>query len=185
MSKIPSIKARGFFIFAAHSKETYMASIRILIVCLGNICRSPMAEGILKEKAKSKGLDVFIDSAGTSSEHSREHPDPRAIKTAKKFGVDISRLRARQFSQKDFDSFDRIFVMDSSNYSDVVSLARDKKDIDKVELFLESAGNTRIIDVPDPWFGGMEGFDDVFTMLNDASEKLADSILKELASEKK
>src|SRR5260221_14302161 len=104
-----------------------MASIRILMVCLGNICRSPLAEGILREKVKGKGLDVEIDSAGTGDYHIGEHPDVRAIKIARKYGVDISQLFARQFSSGDFDSFDKIYVMDRSNFEDVISLARNKE----------------------------------------------------------
>src|SRR4051812_28107837 len=113
-----------------------MASIRILMVCLGNICRSPLAEGILRAKIKEKGIDVFVDSAGTGSWHVGEKPDERAIKTAKKYGVDISKLCARQFTPRDFDAFDRIYVMDRSNLEDVLSLARNRKDEEKVALFL-------------------------------------------------
>ncbi len=156
-----------------------MADIRILMVCLGNICRSPMADGILREKLKSKGINAFIDSAGTGAYHIGEHPDQRAVKTAKKYGIDISQLCARQFSVKDFDTFDLIYVMDSSNFDDVLSLARNKNDEEKVKLFLKTAGNTNM-DVPDPWYGGMNDFDSVFNLLNDASEKIASLLLKDI-----
>src|SRR5207253_406313 len=99
---------------------------KILFVCLGNICRSPLAEGILRDKLKSRNVEVEIDSAGTASYHVGEPPDERAIKIAKKYGVDISKLRGRQFSAKDFDDFDLIYVMDNSNYTDVIALAKSK-----------------------------------------------------------
>ena len=112
--------------------------MKVLMVCLGNICRSPIAEGILKHKIIEKNLTDFIhvDSAGTINMHQGENPDTRAVTTAKKFGVDISKLVARQFIIKDFDDFDRIYVMDTSNLRDVLSLARDDKDRTKVELLL-------------------------------------------------
>ncbi len=156
--------------------------MRILVVCLGNICRSPIAEGVLREKLKSKGIDMHIDSAGTGAYHVGEAPDHRAIKTAKKFGVDISQLRARQFSKNDFDEFDLIYVMDSANLSDVVSLARNKNDVAKVRLFLEAAGNKDNTNVPDPWYGGMEEFENVFYMLNEAADKIAGILSKETSS---
>jgi protein-tyrosine phosphatase len=159
-----------------------MVNKRILMVCIGNICRSPLAEGILREKLRSRKSDILIDSAGTGSYHIGEHPDARAIKIAKKYGIDISQLRARQFSSKDFDKFDLIYVMDRFNQEDVISLARNKNDENKVYLFLEASGNKEITDVPDPWYGDMDDFDKVFKLLNDACEKLADSILKEIAS---
>src|SRR6195952_4589688 len=108
--------------------------MRILVVCLGNICRSPMAEGVLRQKLKEKGMDIYLDSAGTGAYHIGEHPDERAIKTARKNGVDISQLCARQFHQSDFDEFDRIYAMDSSNFKDMVSLARSKEDVTKVRM---------------------------------------------------
>ncbi len=154
--------------------------MRILIVCLGNICRSPLAEGILKEKIKNKGLNVVINSAGTGSYHIGEHPDKRAIQIAKRYGIDISQLRARQFSANDFDAFDRIYVMDNSNLEDVISQARNSNDKNKVKLFLEAARYAGIKDVPDPWYGGMNEFEQVFNLLNEASGKIADSILKEV-----
>ena len=155
------------------------------MVCLGNICRSPMAEGILREKTRIKGLNILIDSAGTGAYHIGEHPDSRAIKTAKKYGVDISQLHARKFNPNDFDSFDTIYVMDSSNLEDVRALARNKDDENKVELLLRAAGNDENNDVPDPWYGGMDSFDRVFKMLSNACEIIADSLLKESISSEK
>lgn len=147
------------------------------MVCLGNICRSPMAEGILKSKAQNQGLKISVDSAGTGGWHSGENPDRRAIHTAKKFGVDISKQVARKFSQKDFDDFDFIFVMDYSNYRDVIKLARNEKDSGKVKLLLDldEPGSNR--EVPDPWYGGDDGFTEVFKMM----DKACDSFIKSLS----
>jgi protein-tyrosine phosphatase len=138
------------------------------MVCLGNICRSPMAEGILRSKIEARGLKVTVDSAGTGAWHAGEPPDRRAIHTAKKFGVDISKLTARRFSPKDFDDFDFIYVMDRSNLRDVLAVARSQEDIEKVKLLLDPEG-----EVPDPWYGGEEGFTDVFKMMDKAIDALA------------
>lgn len=140
------------------------------MVCLGNICRSPMAEGILRDLAKKKNIDIDIDSAGTGNYHVGEAPDPRSISTARQFGIDISQLRARQFTEKDFDNFDIIYVMDHSNKADVLKLARSSEDEKKVQLFLDLLKNNKSKDVPDPWFGDLDGFKDVFHLLYAASE---------------
>ena len=126
------------------------------MVCLGNICRSPMAEGILRDLAKKKNIDIDIDSAGTGNYHVGEAPDPRSISTARQFGIDISQLRARQFTEKDFDNFDIIYVMDHSNKADVLKLARSSEDEKKVQLFLDLLKNNKSKDVPDPWFGDLQ-----------------------------
>ncbi len=138
---------------------------KVLMVCLGNICRSPMAEGILRSKVKELKLNIEVDSAGTANFHVGESPDLRAIKTAKIFGVDISDLRGRQFVQSDYDKFDFIFVMDESNKTNVLKLARNEVDKKKVKLFLDLTPELDFKDVPDPWFGGDEGFVEVFEML--------------------
>lgn len=144
--------------------------IKVLMVCLGNICRSPMAEGILREKVKDRDLEIEIDSAGTGNYHVGEAPDPRSIATTASFGIDISDLRARQFKVSDFDNFDHILVMDESNKANVLKLARNLADESKVKLMLDYASEKNLIEVPDPWFGGEDGFYDVYHMLNDACE---------------
>ena len=141
--------------------------MKILMVCLGNICRSPMAEGILRKKIEEAGLSYTIDSAGTGAWHAGEHPDRRAVMTAKKFGVDISKLIARKFTAKDFEKFDRIYVMDLANLRDVLSLARTETDRKKVQLLLDNN-----LEVPDPWYGGDEGFTEVFNMMDKACDTL-------------
>ena len=152
------------------------------MVCLGNICRSPMAEGILHKKAVDSKLDITIDSAGTGHWHVGENPDHRAIETARKFGVDISKLIARQFSESDFDDFDRIYVMDHSNYSDVIDYVRSEDDKLKVSLLLnaDQPGSNR--DVPDPYFGRVDGFDTVFIMMDKACEAIIADITKSVTA---
>lgn len=151
---------------------------KILMVCLGNICRSPLAEGILRDKTNKLGTPVFIDSAGTSNYHTGEHPDKRTVSNALKNGIDISKLKARQFKVADFDEFDIIFVMDSSNYSNVIDLARNKNDIKKVELILNRVHPKSNMAVPDPYFGGEEGFQTVFELLDTACNTIALSLQK-------
>jgi protein-tyrosine phosphatase len=152
--------------------------MKLLVVCLGNICRSPMAEGILRKKITEKNLSFIVDSAGTANYHVGEPPDERAINTSKKFNVDISKLRGRQFTTKDFDTFDRIYAMDNSNYKNILRLARNENDKKKVRLFLPEDHHTR--DVPDPWYGGHQDFVSVFNLLDDAGEKLLLELLSDL-----
>lgn len=145
---------------------------RILFVCLGNICRSPMAEGIFRHKAEEFGLDVEFDSCGTGGWHVGEAPDARARQCAKSYGVDISKLRARQFSSEDFDRFDMIFAMDTSNYRDIVSLAKKEHHKSKVRLMLDEIYPDENRSVPDPYYGGAQGFDHVFDLLSQAAERV-------------
>ncbi len=150
--------------------------MRILMVCLGNICRSPMADGLLRKKVKEERLDVFVDSAGTSDYHIGEAPDQRMRETAKKSGCPIDELRARQFSVQDFYDFDIIYAMDSSNYTNILALARNEHDAAKVRLVLNELypGENRA--VPDPYFGGEQGFTDVFRMLDEATDVIINNL---------
>lgn len=150
--------------------------MKILMVCLGNICRSPMAEGILRQKVNERGLAVSVDSAGTGNYHIGEAPDHRAISTAAKYGVDISGLAARQFTVSDFDDFDRIFVMDQSNLRNVLALAGSETHRSKVTLLLDAVYPGEEMEVPDPWFGSLEGFDRCFEMLETACDKISERI---------
>lgn len=145
---------------------------RILVVCLGNICRSPLAEGVLLHLVDEHNLNLTIDSAGTSNYHINEAPDARTIANAKKHKIDLTPLRARQFTVNDFDNFDRIFVMDKSNYSNVLDLARHENDKLKVDLFLNILHPGQNQEVPDPYFGGEAGFEHVFNLVWNTSEKL-------------
>lgn len=144
------------------------------MVCLGNICRSPLAEGLLHQKVDSNQAEV--DSAGTASYHIGEAPDIRTIKSARKNGLNISNLVGRQFQVSDFDYFDRIYVMDHSNLQNVLSLARNDEDKAKVDLILNEikAGSNQ--DVPDPYYGGDEGFDQVYRLLDAATDNIAQKI---------
>ena len=103
--------------------------MKILMICLGNICRSPLAQGVLAHLAKDAGLDWEVDSAGTGNWHVGSPPDKRSVAVAKKYGIDISKQRCRQFHVGDFDVFDRIIVMDTQNLEDILSLARDQADL--------------------------------------------------------
>ncbi len=151
--------------------------MKILMVCLGNICRSPLAEGILKHKIKEKGLDWEIDSAGTGAWHIGEKPDTRSIEVAQKHGLDISDQRARKFTVKDFDNFDLIYVMDTSNYRDVIRQAEDRDEEDKVEMILNEVypGMNRV--VPDPYYK-RAGFEEVYELLDKACDKVLEKYNK-------
>lgn len=147
---------------------------KVLMVCLGNICRSPMAEGLLRDKVDLE--KVTVDSAGTGDYHIGNPPDERMIATAKNHNVDITNLQARQFTSEDFDRFDHIFVMDISNYQNVIKLARSAEDKEKVELILNRIKPGQDQEVPDPYHGGDEGFEHVYDLLNQST----DAIVKEL-----
>lgn len=144
---------------------------RILMVCLGNICRSPLAEGILKSKIDSQV--IFVDSAGTGGYHVGELPDKRSIAVAQKNGLDITGQRCRKFSVNDFDDFNLIYVMDNSNRRDVLSLARNDQDSAKVKMILNEIFPEENVDVPDPYYGGDFGFESVYDMLEKACEVIA------------
>jgi protein-tyrosine phosphatase len=147
---------------------------KILMVCLGNICRSPLAEGILKSKLFR--ANVVIDSAGTGSYHIGQKPDIRSIAVAKINGVDITDQRARKFLVEDFDAFDIIYVMDNENYRDVIEMARNEDDIVKVKMILNEVFPNENLDVPDPYLGGDFGFKNVYKMLDEACEIIAKKI---------
>lgn len=147
--------------------------MKILMVCLGNICRSPLAEGIMLKLIADNNLDISVDSAGTSNYHVGEQPDKRTINNAKKHGVDLSPLRARQFKASDFDQFDIIYVMDKSNRSNVLALAANEHHQQKVKLLLSEIDSNEIPEVPDPYFGGEQGFEDVFQLVYKACEVIS------------
>ncbi len=148
----------------------------ILMVCLGNICRSPLAEGILKSKVDA--TTYFIDSAGTGGFHIGSLPDKRSISIAKKNHLDITDQKCRQFTVADFDRFDYIYVMDNSNYQDVIDLARNDVDKSKVTLILDPIFPGENVDVPDPYYGGGQGFDTVYKMLDEACDLIANKLEK-------
>ena len=141
------------------------------MVCLGNICRSPLAEGILKKKIAEKKLDWSVDSAGTGSWHIGDLPDGRSIRTARKYGIDITDQRARQFKPADLDRFDLILAMDSSNYQDIVSNAFSDEQKEKVHLIMNFLNPGHNQNVPDPYWND-NGFEEVYHMLEKACEKI-------------
>ncbi|MFV8226633.1 low molecular weight protein-tyrosine-phosphatase [Christiangramia aquimixticola] len=149
---------------------------RVLMVCLGNICRSPLAEGLLK--SKTDPYEVFVDSAGTGSWHVGSEPDKRSIAIGRKNGLDITQQRGRQFSKKDFQDFDHIFVMDNSNFKDVIAMAETDEERQKVHLILDEIFPSENVDVPDPYHGGEQGFENVYMMLDEACERIAEKIRK-------
>jgi protein-tyrosine phosphatase len=151
-------------------------SIKILMVCLGNICRSPLAEGILDSKLPDGKFTV--DSAGTGSWHIGRQPDERSIAVAKKHKLDISRQKGRQFSTTDFDTFNYIYVMDSSNYKDVVRLANRQEHKAKVQLILDELFPNENVDVPDPYYGLENGFESVYKILDESCELIAKKLIE-------
>ena len=150
--------------------------MKILMVCLWNICRSPLAEGILSSKLNSNSF--FVDSSGTSAYHIGLQPDERSIAVAKNYGIDINKKRARQFQVTDFDIFDIIYVMDKNNFQDILSLARNNHDKQKVKMILNEIHPNKNKSVPDPYYGGEEGFENVFKMLDKACEIISKNIQK-------
>ncbi len=138
--------------------------MRILFVCLGNICRSPLAEGILRQQAAEAGVAITVDSAGTGGWHIGDAPDPRSIAVAARHGVDISGQRCRRVGPADFESFDLIFGMDRRNVEHLRALAPDTAQA-RIHLFLDYALGTAT-DVPDPYYDGADGFETVYRMLS-------------------
>lgn len=145
------------------------------MVCLGNICRSPLAHGLLREKTKNLA-HVSVESAGTAGYHIGEPPDTRMIKTARAKGISITDLKGQQFSVNDFDNFDVIYAMDQSNFNDILSLARNKKDQAKVRMILNEIKPGENQSVPDPYYGGDAGFEKVYELLNEATTSISKKI---------
>ncbi|MEQ8702476.1 MAG: low molecular weight protein-tyrosine-phosphatase [Phaeodactylibacter sp.] len=145
--------------------------MKILMVCLGNICRSPLAQGILEQKAAEKGLNWSVDSAGTGSWHIGESPDPRSVYTAGQHGLDISGQRARQFRRQDLQDFDLILAMDQSNYQEILRMAQSPEEEEKVRKILDFTSDATAGDVPDPYWDD-DGFEKVYQMLDKACDKI-------------
>ena len=146
--------------------------MKIIIVCLGNICRSPLAEGILSSKTSK--MKVTVDSAGTAGYHIGSKPDPRAIGIAKKNNIDISSFRARKFERSDFINFDKIYVMDKNNYYDIIDLEENKDQTSKVILITDVIDSDSF--VPDPYYGDLADFEKVFNLLEKICQKIANQI---------
>lgn len=146
---------------------------KLLFVCLGNICRSPLAEGIMLHLKEKHQLNLYIDSAGTANYHVGEAPDRRSIANAKKNGVDLSELRARQFHVSDFEEFDIIYAMDNNNLRNILAMTKRPEHAQKVKLFLSAVYPEKDLDVPDPYYGTEKDFEHVFQLVYAACEDLS------------
>jgi protein-tyrosine phosphatase len=149
--------------------------MKILMVCLGNICRSPLAEGILQDKINKIGLNWMVDSAGTAGHHVGEAPHHLSQKVSKQNGIDISHQQCRKFVREDIIRFDKIFVMDMNNYNDVEKICGADWNKTKVDLLLNLSYPNENKNVPDPWYGKEDGYHKVFKMINEACEKLIEN----------
>ncbi|HHJ40081.1 MAG: phosphotyrosine protein phosphatase [Methylothermaceae bacteria B42] len=155
--------------------------VKILFVCMGNICRSPMAEGVFQKLLEKHGLadQVLIDSAGTHAYHVGKSPDPRAVQTARARGIDLQNQQARQVSAGDFDEFDMVLVMDEQNY-DALTFICAKRHQGKLKYFLDFAPHLKTRNLPDPFYGGDIGFERVMDMIEDACEGLLNHIQSQM-----
>ncbi|MEO8771679.1 MAG: low molecular weight protein-tyrosine-phosphatase [Ferruginibacter sp.] len=149
--------------------------MKILMVCLGNICRSPLAEGILQDKARRAGLDWIVDSAGTNGFHTGEAPHPLSQKVARLHGIDISKQVSRKFIKADLDSYDKIYVMADDVLNEMKKILAGKPFDNKVDYFLNNLYPGKNMDVPDPWYGAEEGYHEVYSLI----EKACDAIIEE------
>lgn len=145
---------------------------KILFVCLGNICRSPLAEGIMLHLKEKHKLDLEVDSAGTASYHIGEAPDKRTIANAAKHGVDLTPLRARQFKVNDFDKFDWILAMDVNNLNAIKKMTNEQKHLQKVKLMLDFAQSSENAEVPDPYYGTEKDFELVYDLVDKACQSI-------------
>jgi protein-tyrosine phosphatase len=153
--------------------------MKILMVCLGNICRSPIAEGILRQKALDASLnDLIVDSCGFERYHLGDPPDERATKVCKNHNIDISELRQRLFKVNDFDIFDHIYVMDSNNYSDVQRMTRNADDLKKVDYILNTIYPNTNTAVPDPYYGSSKNFEEVYQLLDAACDEIIKEVIR-------
>ncbi len=146
------------------------------MVCLGNICRSPIADGLLRKKVKENNLNIFVDSAGTAAYHIGKTPDKRMCDTARQNGTNIDNLSARQFSTQDFDDFDIIYAMDESNRQNIVSLARNNFDRKKVRLILDELVSESNLSVPDPYYGTLADFNEVYELVDKVTSVIVTKI---------
>ena len=147
--------------------------MKILMVCLGNICRSPLAEGILQNKSFNAGLTWSIESAGTYSYHIGEPPHPLSQKVASMNGIDISNQRARKFSSVDFEVFDKIYALANDVLTDMKKIAGKNFNVSKVDLLMNELCPGKDLDVPDPWYGPEPGYHEVFKLI----DKICDQII--------
>lgn len=153
--------------------------MKVLMVCLGNICRSPIADGLLRKKVRELNLEIEVDSAGTSSHHKGEAPDARMTEVAKSMGTDISFLKSRPITQSDLDYFDVIYTMDRDNYWNVYDLCKTDEQKEKIIPILDLIFPEENKSVPDPYYGGREGFVNVYKMLDEATDVIIKNYIKD------
>jgi protein-tyrosine phosphatase len=159
-------------------QECIFAAMKLLMVCLGNICRSPLAEGIMKHRVRAAGLNWEVDSAGTGGYHVGEPPHVLSQKVSMCNGIDISTQQCRQFRKEDMDRFDRILVMDANNYREVKRISGNRWNRHKVSLLLDAVYPGENREVPDPWYGTEKDYHTVFKMIDEACEKLVTELAK-------
>ncbi|HLP22014.1 MAG TPA: low molecular weight protein-tyrosine-phosphatase [Chitinophagales bacterium] len=152
--------------------------MKILMVCLGNICRSPIAHGLLQHKVEKLGLDWEIDSAGTSDWHKGELPNENSIKVMGRYGIDINYQRSRPIERKDLEYYDVIYVMDASNHETVVTMAKSEAEIAKVLYIMNEVEPGKNQKVPDPWSLTEQHYEDVYLMLDKATDKIIEKYNK-------
>lgn len=150
----------------------YLCAMKILMVCLGNICRSPMAEGILKDKVAKAGLNWTVESAGTNGYHVGEAPHHLSQKVAKMNGIDICDQRARRFVAEDFDRYDKIYALAADVLQDIRRISKNKFDANKADLLMNELYPGKNMDVPDPWYGPEPGYHDVFKMIDKVCSRI-------------
>ncbi|MDX1351492.1 MAG: low molecular weight protein-tyrosine-phosphatase [Thiomicrorhabdus sp.] len=154
-----------------------MSKVSVLFVCLGNICRSPTAHAVFRKMVQDQGLEdlITIDSAGTAAYHIGKHPDSRSMQTARNRGIDMLDLRARKVDFGDFYVYDYILAMDDENYHNLLEMALPEHH-DKIQMFLDYTQDYSEREVPDPYYGGAQGFEHVFDLVDSASEGLLEHI---------
>jgi protein-tyrosine phosphatase len=158
--------------------HTIFAPMKILMVCLGNLCRSPLAEGVLKNKILKAGLDWTVESAGTNGYHNGEPPHPLSQKVARMHGIDICDQRSRRLVPEDFDKFDKIYALAEDVLFDIKQIAKKKFNASKVDLLMNELYPGKDLDVPDPWAGPEEEYHEAFKLIDAACEKIIEKALR-------
>lgn len=156
-------------------RNSYLCAMKILMVCLGNICRSPLAEGILQKKASEAGLNWLVESAGTNGCHTGQSPHHLSQKVAKKHGVDISAQIARDFTKQDFECYDKIYVMAADVLRDVKHISGSSFYAEKIDYFLNESYPGQNLDVPDPWYGEEDGYDEVYELIDRTCTRIVEN----------
>lgn len=167
---IKDARGPGIHKGGGYTEKVNFARMKILMVCLGNICRSPLAEGILQQKVQEAGLDWVIDSAGTNGYHVGEAPHPLSQKVARLHGIDISCQKARRFTAADFKNFDKIYALAGDVLDEIMRIARKDFDPEKAGLLMNELYPGKDLDVPDPWYGAEPGYHEAYKMIDAACD---------------